>query len=467
MSTSEFSGEEILTARKEVRSQLGKGFETKASDAFCVTFHARRSRPESVSAGVMEAMGLPVVPAISTAHTPTVIGFGDAIGTPEIATKQGESFGEIRQLLIHEFRRRAYSAMTPVYTELDRQSHTTLGFVPEVLRASAAPIVQLCWLNRTIRTWAEPEAIAAVAEDSAVTDIDVSRRIMPDVNFGYSINHQAIGHPATDGLAFGATGRGVTVAVIDSEVHVGHPALAPRVIPRRNYTSEPWGTPDTHGTAIAGIIGADFANQMGLAPEAMIYNYKVMATNPLANGDDFDGARAVQDAVEDGVDIINCSWGTGPASLPPSREAAAITNAVTVFGVAVVKSAGNRGPGAGTLTSPAEAQGVIVVGATDIDGKAVEGYSSRGPAGGKIGPDIVAPGGDPTTSLACCLVNGGFGSAGYGTSYAAPHATGALALISENSETAAIGLRMQILSAATPLQGWNTDSQGQGLLRLA
>ena len=49
----------------------------------------------------------------------------------------------------------------------------------------------------------------------------------------------------------------MTVAVIDSEAALTHPALRDRVIHRRNYTREPWGTPDSHGTAVAGIIGAD------------------------------------------------------------------------------------------------------------------------------------------------------------------------------------------------------------------
>jgi serine protease AprX len=49
-----------------------------------------------------------------------------------------------------------------------------------------------------------------------------------------------------------------------------------------------------------------------------------------------------------------------------SREAVAVDNA-WALGMAVVKSAGNRGPGRATMTAPAEADGVVVVGATDID----------------------------------------------------------------------------------------------------
>ncbi|MGQ4440671.1 S8 family serine peptidase [Streptomyces violaceoruber] len=354
-----------------------------------------------------------------------------------------------------------------MYAEIDRQSHSSLGSVPEALRASSAPIVQLCWLNRTVRTWADPEVLSEIARDSSVTNIDVTRRIQPDVQ---SENHKAIGHPATTGPTLGATGRGVTVAIIDSEVQLQHAALgSSRVVPKRNYTSEPWGTPDAHGTAIAGIIGADFTGHMGLAPEVTMYNYKVMATNRWANAFGWDGARAIQDAVEDGADVINCSWGVGSVREQMSIEAIAITNAVSVFGVGVVKSAGNAGPDAGTLTAPAEAEGVIVVGATDVGGTEVQDYSSRGPAGNKAGPDIVAPGGSDGNPLICCLHTGGFGNAGYGTSYAAPHATGVVALLVENSSAEPTDLpndfRKRIMDGAVRLHGWGEKDQGTGLMR--
>ncbi|MFF3337769.1 S8 family serine peptidase [Streptomyces flavidovirens] len=458
MSTAAYSLDDLRIARKEVSRDLGHELAAKASDAFCMTVHARKSY--AGAAVGMEALAIPSPP---TPHIPSVVGFRDALIGEAPAAAEGDD-PRARRLLVNGVRNRAYAAMTSVYTEIDRQSHSPLGALPETLRASAAPITQLCWLNRTIRTWADPEVIAEVAADESVTEVDVTRRIMPDAQ---SPNHAAIGHPAISGLTVDRTGRGVTVGVIDSEVHVQHPALEPRVIPRRNYTAEPWGTPDHHGTAIAGVIGANFQGHMGLAPEVTIYSYKVSATNRWANAFGFDGARAIQDALEDEVDIVNCSWGVGPATDVPSREALAITNAVSIFGLAVVKSAGNLGPELGTLTAPAEAQGVIVVGATDVEGMEVPDYSSRGPAGGKRGPDIVAPGGKPDACLTCCLPNGGFGNAGYGTSYSAPHATGILALLFEEASLEPDAIRREITSKAKLLANWGVDAQGAGLLRVA
>jgi serine protease AprX len=368
-----------------------------------------------------------------------------------------------REALIKEVRQRAYASMASVYTEIDRQSHSTISSLPEELRSSAAPIADLCWLNRTVRTWGEPEVIAEVAGDDSVARVDVARRIMPDSS---TRNHVAIGHPAPNWAASGATGRGVIVAVIDSEVRVNHEAMKERVVPRFNYTSEPWMTPDDHGTAVAGIVGSSHPGCIGLAPEVVIYNYKVMTTNRQLNAFNFEGARALERAVEDGVDVINCSWGTGPVPTDGlSDEAVAVANAA-LFDVVVVKSAGNKGPVMGSLTSPAEAPEAIVVGASDLDGKMVQDYSSRGPAGGRTGPDMVAPGGSTGATITCCLSNGGFGSAGIGTSFAAPHATGVLALLRQSVPAMGLhGLRAKIMAGAIALAGFGPDAQGTGLLR--
>ena len=191
----------------------------------------------------------------------------------------------------------------------------------------------------------------------------------------------------------------MAVGVIDSEVALRHPAFQDRVIHRQNFTSEPFGTPADHGTAVAGFVGADAAEFPGMAPGCTISNYKVLATVPTFNGDDFDGALAIQQALEDGIRVVNCSWGAGPASDGTSREARACDTAWDL-GLTVVKSAGNRGPGRSTLTTPADAEGVIAVGATDGPGEALADYSSRGPTeDGRQRPHLLAPGGSDTEGL--------------------------------------------------------------------
>jgi serine protease AprX len=238
-------------------------------------------------------------------------------------------------------------------------------------------------------------------------------------------------------------------------------------VQRRNYTTEAWGNPSPHGTAVAGIVGAADPVDAGIAPEVQITSYKVLATAPAGNADDFGGSVAIQQALEDGADVANCSWGAGPAGNGTSREARA-ASAAWRLGLVVIKSAGNRGPGAGTMTTPADAAGILVVGATALDGARVEDYSSRGPAGAKPGPDVVAPGGGDLARIRCCLVGGGFGDAGAGTSYAAPHVAGIAALLlHEDPDLVPDQIRDRLRATARPLPGVAAASQGAGLVCLS
>jgi serine protease AprX len=135
----------------------------------------------------------------------------------------------------------------------------------------------------------------------------------------------------------------------------------------------------------------------------------------------------------------------------------------------VIKSAGNDGPGASTMTTPADADGVIVVGGTDLAGTRVGDYSSRGPVQRHTRPHLVAPGGEPDgPHLSCCLITGGFGDAGFGTSYAAPQATGAVALLlQQNPKLKPDDIRDHLLRCAKKLRAFTPNDQGRGLMQLA
>jgi serine protease AprX len=308
--------------------------------------------------------------------------------------------------------------------------------------------------------------LSEIMADDKIDRLDLPRRLEAEM----LTTMQTVNAPQYRGRK-NVSGKGVIVAVIDTEVSLTHPSLAGRVIQKKNYSLETWGNPNHHGTAVAGIIAANDAGGAfaGVAPDATIYNYKILATNPALNSDDFGGAVAIQQALEDGAHIANCSWGGGVVGTGVSREAEAC-NTAWALGMSIVKSAGNRGLKDGLLTTPAEADGVIVVGATGQDGKSVQDYSSHGPApGGKIRPHVVAPGGSRALGMSCILTDGGFGPEAFtGTSFAAPHIAGMLALfLEENPDMMPDDQRKALISACAKLKQHNQNFAGDGFVSMA
>ena len=329
-------------------------------------------------------------------------------------------------------------------------------------KTSGTPAVQLCWLNSTIRVAGQVTAVAGVAGHDALQMLDVARVLRREMNVAGATVRAAAARTKT-----GLTGNGVRVAVIDGEVDLGHPALVGRVTLQENFTSEGFGSPDPHGTAVAGIIAARDAAFSGVAPDALIVNYKVFAT-ASADGDEFQGMLAIEHALRDGIDIANCSWGIGPAGDGTDRNAKAF-NKAWQEGLVLVKSAGNEGPDPNTMTSPADADGVIVVGATERQGTALQDYSSRGPTPNGKHPHLIAPGGTADANMETCLSDaaGGFGDVGFGTSLAAPIVTGAAALVRQQLPTATPDdVRARLLQICAPLANVDVNLQGAGLLDL-
>ena len=126
---------------------------------------------------------------------------------------------------------------------------------------------------------------------------------------------------------------------------------------------------DGHGTHTAStaagnrgvhaeIFGIDRGSISGIAPRAQIIAYK-----GLGNGGGFtsDLVSAIDQAVEDGVDVINYSVGGGPTLTQPDDIAYLFAADAGVF---VATSAGNSGPGAGTIGGPASVPWLTSVGAS-------------------------------------------------------------------------------------------------------
>lgn len=174
----------------------------------------------------------------------------------------------------------------------------------------------------------------------------------------------------TDSADVPVRGEGTTVAVLDTGVDYTNPSLGGgfgpehKVVGGYDYVNDDADPMDDngHGTHVAGIIGGD-AEVTGVAPAANITAYKVLDSG--GSGWESDIIAALEAAVDPGnphrADVVNLSLGgPGDGTDPLGRAAHAATEA----GVVVVASAGNSGPGAQTVGSPAVVDSVIAVGAS-------------------------------------------------------------------------------------------------------
>ncbi|MGW5529570.1 S8 family serine peptidase [Streptomyces xanthochromogenes] len=188
-----------------------------------------------------------------------------------------------------------------------------------------------------------------------------------------------------------ADGRGTTVAVLDSGVDYTHPDLGGgfgaghKVVGGYDFANGDADPMDDngHGTHVAGIIAGKAAEKggvTGVAPGASILAYKVM--DDAGEGYTSDIVAGIEAAVDPAnphrADVVNMSLG-GPGDGTDPLGAAA--TAATRAGVVVVASAGNEGPGSGTVSTPAVADGVLAVGAS-ISGLRIPSAAYKG--GGKI-----------------------------------------------------------------------------------
>jgi hypothetical protein len=267
----------------------------------------------------------------------------------------------------------------------------------------------------------------------------------------------------------GLDGSGVIWSTTDSGVWYGHGDYASRIVGGVNYAGCPSGNPGDdptsggHGTHVTGIWAGDgsagftdsdgFLYGHGVAPAASIF-----AQNPICTG----GVQwppaggwpvLSRDAILGGAIGSNNSWTSGEGTQHGYQSSERTYDVMVLDGnfdtpsilepFMVVFSAGNSG-GSG-VTAPKEAKNVVVTGSLEtfrVSGNvdAISGFSSRGPAvDGRWLPTISTPGQQvsstrrPNASQCSSSIGGTNGEYSFcsGTSMAAPHASGALILLTQ------------------------------------
>lgn len=328
-------------------------------------------------------------------------------------------------------------------TALREQADTTQaplrGWLQSLETEGRARHVTPLWIFNGLAVTAPRDVILEIAARPDVAHISLDEVILASPRFSQTPEAGAIGENLAligvpEAWARGITGEGIVVAVLDSGADLNHPDLKARWRGGTNSWFDPNGEfPDTptdidgHGTQVLGVIlGGDASGSpIGIAPGAQwiaakIFDSRGRATTSGAHQAlqwvlDPDGDPATDDA----PDIVNNSWAF--ATNLCNLEFADDLRALRAAGILPIFAAGVDGP-----FNPANMPDAFAVGAlADADTLAPD--SPRGPspcADKPFFPQVVAPGVNIRTSD---LFN--TYSSFEGTSLAAAHASGALALL--------------------------------------
>ncbi len=283
---------------------------------------------------------------------------------------------------------------------------------------------------------------------AALTALQSDPRILgPQLNYYY--RHLQGGADPNNGLQYAlvkldvvraqtvARGGGTRIAVIDSGIDQTHPDLKGSVV--ETFSGAAGASDDPHGTEISGIISAHGIVR-GVAPEAKLLDVRVFTggSGRQATATTFNLVRGIDWALSRRARVLNMSF-TGPNDLllEDSIKAAGAKGAI------VVAAAGNGGPKA-PPAYPAAYPGVIAVTATDV----ADHLYSHANRGRYI--SVAAPGVDvlaPSSNHAHQILSG--------TSYAAAHVSGIVALMVErfpalDADTARLALTASAIDLGPP-----------------
>lgn len=304
---------------------------------------------------------------------------GDPAATA--AAKQGSRFAA---------REAGFAARRAAVRQGQTDARTRIGELGGTILASMDTVVNALIVSI-------PDARAAVLSNiPGVVKVHPVHGVRPLLNHALPI-HKVPDTWNTLPLGQSSAGAGIKIGMIDTGIDVNNAAFsAPlppvdgfpmvlangdlqftnaKIIVAKNYTPllPDGGDPDAndrdgHGTgtsmaAAGGTVTSPYGAITGVAPMAYLGSYKVLD----ANGGTSDViAKAVDEAVADGMDVLNISLGSYVASysdIEPSAIDIAAIEGATQAGVVVAVAAGNSGPGAGSISNYGSLPDVITLGA--------------------------------------------------------------------------------------------------------
>jgi serine protease AprX len=349
----------------------------------------------------------------------------------------------------------------------------------DIIEISHLSTVRSIYGNRTLKSTADTRA-AATGVDRVRSDADLTRK-----NLGLPVS-----------------GRGTTVAVLDTGLDGTHNDLSGRVaqnvkiadtqsisagfmrplyVEGLQNTDQVYG----HGTFVAGLIAGSglqsSGKYAGVAPGARLLGLSAgdLTLSFVLSGFDYllsSGSRY-------NTRVVNCSF-SAETVFDLNDPVNVATKLLTDKGINVVFSAGNTGDGLHSLNPYAVAPWVVSVGATDGQGRLAD-FSSRGDFGSALfRPTIVAPGVDVVSLRSTVSVEGVNGlvaadtnqlgaaelpyyTTGRGTSFSAPQVAGAIALMLEaNPQLTPAEVRDILQRSATSMPNYYQHEVGAGMLNV-
>jgi serine protease AprX len=348
----------------------------------------------------------------------------------------------------------------------------------QIITISHLPTVRSIYGNRTLQPNVDPY-LAMTGSERVRRDNDLTKR-----NIGVPVS-----------------GRGVTVAVLDTGLDGTHADLTGRVVQNVKLAdtqsvgigfTEPLnieGLPNTdqaygHGTFVAGLIAGNGVRSggkyNGVAPGASLMGLSAGDLNLsyVLSGFDYLLTRGASQNVR----VVNCSFSANTI-FDLNDPVNVATKMLTDRGINVVFSAGNTGSGQHTLNPYAVAPWVVSVGATDAQGRLAD-FSSRGDMGSTLfRPTIVSPGvsvvslrsagASVTGTLGVVMADKDrltpaelpFYTTASGTSFSAPQVAGTIALMLEaNPRLTPRQVRDILQRTATTLPAYFQHEVGAGML---
>ena len=383
-----------------------------------------------------------------------------------IVMREHASYGELLAMgeTLPKSRRRA-----AVVAHLKGIAQRTQGDLIEFLEARGAAAIRPLWIHNLVGTEVTPSVLLEIAarEDVAYVHRDVRLPIeevlsaQPAPPGNLTCGLQLIRAPEV-WRERGINGSGVVVAVIDTGVCAVHSDIRnrlwsnPNEIPNNgidddqngfiddvrgwNFESNTNDTNDAvgHGSHVAGIVAGDGAAGIacGAAPGTRVMPLRFA----VSVGSEQSVWGCMQYAVDNGADISTASLGWPPGSTPNRSTWRAVCENSIATGMVVIYSAGNLGGFSSSpdnITTPGDVPDVLTIGAVDCFDQ-ITFFSSQGPVTwktvapyfdhpfppGLTKPDVVADGANSRSHRTCV---GYLGQSG--TSMAAPHVAGTVALM--------------------------------------